>query len=277
MGRAILSFVPNLALLVILFVLVRYFLRLAQLFFISVERGSVHLAGFEREWSMPTFGLIRFGVWAFALVIAFPYLPGSSSEAFKGVSVFIGVLVSIGSSSIISNTLAGYSLLYRRAFRVGDRVKIGAHLGDIVAVRQQVTLLRTPKNEDVLIPNSTILGSEVINYSTQAREGRLLLHTSVTIGYDTSWRQVEALLLEAARRTRGVPLEPPPFVFERSLDDFYVEYELNVCCDDAAAMPHLHSALHRNILDAFNERGVQIMSPHFETQPSRPVVVQTES
>jgi len=273
MGAAAFGYLPSLAFLVILFLLVRYLLKLTQFFFIGVSRGTVKLVGFEPEWAMPTYSLIRVAIVAFSLVIAFPYMPGSSSDAFKGISVFIGVLLSIGSSTIIGNTMAGYSLLYRGAFRIGDRVKIGANVGDIIAIRQQVTQLRTPKNEIIVIPNSMILNSEIVNFSTMAREGQLLMHTSITIGYDTPWRQVEAMMLEAARRTDGLLTDPPPFVLENSLDDFYVAYELNACYKDADKAPALYAAVHRNILDVFNESGVQIMSPHFIAQPEAAVLV----
>ena len=273
MGKAFLDYIPDLIFLVVLALLARYVLKLTRFFFLGIARGSVKMASFEPEWSMPTYNLLRIGIVAFTLVMAFPYMPGSSSDAFKGISVFLGVLLSIGSSTMIGNIMAGYSLLYRRAFRVGDRVKIGAHVGDIVVVRQQVTHLRTPKNEEIIIPNSMILNTEIVNFSTMAREGRLLLHSSVTIGYDTPWRQVEAMLIEAARRTDGLLKDPEPFVLERSLDDYYVNYEINAFCDNAARTPALYAAMHRNILDVFNEYGVQIMSPNFVAQPEGAVLV----
>ena len=276
MTSAFLHYIPDLVFLLVLVVLVRYLLKLTRFFFLGVAHSTVKVAGFEGEWAMPTYALVRVCIVAFALVIAFPYLPGSNSDAFKGISVFLGVLLSIGSSTIIGNVMAGYSLLYRRAFRVGDVVQIGKNVGEIAAIRQQVTILRTPKNEEIIIPNSMILNTEITNFSIMAREGRLVLHSSVTIGYDTPWRQVEAMLIEGARRTEGLLTSPVPFVHQRSLGDFYVDYEINAFCDNAGAVPELTTRLHRNILDVFNEFGVQIMSPHFEVQPQAAVLVPKE-
>ena len=273
MGQAIADSIPNLVFIAILILIVRYVLGVLRLFFLGISRGAVRISGFSPEWAMTTFKLVRFGIIAFALVVAYPYIPGSSSAAFQGISVFLGVLFSIGSSSIIANTLAGYALIYRRAFDVGDRVRLGTQVGHVVEMRQQVTTLNTPKNETVVIPNSLILNSEVVNYSTQARENRLILHSTVTIGYDTPWRQVEAMLLLAAERTAGLLKNPGPFVLKTALTDFYVSYEINAYCGDASRIDALYSELHQNILDVFNEHGVQIMSPHFEAQPEQAVVV----
>ena len=265
--------IPDLVFLAILYFVVRYLLRILELFFTGVGRGAIRLAGFAPEWAIPTYKLARMGIVAFALVVAYPYIPGSSTDAFKGISVFVGVLVSLGSSSIIANTLAGYALLYRRTFSLGEWVKIGAHTGSISAIEQQVARLRTVHNEEVVIPNSLIVQSEVVNYSRYARAGGLLLHSTVSIGYDAPWRQVEALLLEAARRTEGLLKTPEPFVRKLELDDFYVKYQINAYCDDAGRMSALYSELHANIIDEFNKHGVQIMSPHFLAQPGEPVVV----
>jgi len=273
MGQAVVASIPNLAFIAILILVVRYLLGMTRLFFVGIRRGAIRIAGFYPEWAMTTFKLVRIGVIAFAVVIAYPYIPGSSSEAFKGISVFAGVLLSLGSSTIIANTLAGYSLIYRRAFSVGDRVKVGQHVGDVQQIGQQVTVLNTAKNESVVIPNSVILGSDIVNYSVQARKKQLILHSSVTIGYDTPWRQVEAMLLDAAARTPGLLPEPAAFVLKTKLDDFYVAYEINAYCGNASRMARLLSTLHENILDVFNEHGVQIMSPHFEAQPEAAVMV----
>jgi small-conductance mechanosensitive channel len=251
-------------------------LRLIRLFFDAIERGTVAPHNFDKDWASPTYRLVRIGVVAFAAVIAYPYIPGSNSEAFKGISVFLGVMLSIGSSAFISNTVAGYSLTYRRAFKVGDRVKINDVIGDITEMRLQVTHIRSLKNEEVIVPNSMILNSEVVNYSTAARRGGVILHTTVGIGYETPWRQVEAMLMLAAERTAGILQEPRPFVLQKSLGDFCVIYELNAYCNDAGAMSGLHAALHRNILDVFNEHGVQIMTPAYEADPEQPKIVPKE-
>jgi small-conductance mechanosensitive channel len=273
MALGLLRFIPNLVFLVVLAVVVRHLLRLARAGFDAVEHGTLPVANFEPEWAQPTFRIVRGLILAFALVVAYPYLPGSGSDAFKGVSIFLGLVFSLGSTSALSNIIAGYSLTYRRAFRIGDRIQIGDAVGDVTAVRMQVTHLRSLKNEEIIIPNSNILGANVVNYSRLARERGLILHTEVGIGYETPWRQVEAMLLEAARRTRGLLADPPPFVHQRRLGDFAVGYELNAYCDDPHGQLELYTQLHRNILDVFNEYGVQIMTPAYEKDPEAPKVV----
>jgi small-conductance mechanosensitive channel len=273
MGWGVVNALPDLLFLVILFVVTRYLLKLVHLFFAAVGRGEVALSGFEREWADPTYKLLRVAIVALALVVAYPYIPGSGSDAFKGISIFIGIVFSLGSSSTIANIIAGYTMTYRRAFRMGDRVKIGDIVGDVTEMRLQVTHLRTIKNEEVIIPNSSILTNEVVNYSSLAHRLGLILHTRVGIGYETPWRQVEAMLLIAAERTPGIMREPKPFVRQLSLGDFAVTYEVNVYCDNPQAMSQIYTALHRNILDVFNEHGIQIMTPAYEGDPESPKVV----
>jgi small-conductance mechanosensitive channel len=273
MGWGVVNALPDLLFLVILFVVTRYLLKVVHLFFAAVGRGEVALSGFEREWADPTYKLLRVAIVALALVVAYPYIPGSGSDAFKGISIFIGIVFSLGSSSTIANIIAGYTMTYRRAFRMGDRVKIGDIVGDVTEMRLQVTHLRTIKNEEVIIPNSSILTNEVVNYSSLAHRLGLILHTRVGIGYETPWRQVEAMLLIAAERTPGIMREPKPFVRQLSLGDFAVTYEVNVYCDIPQAMSQIYTALHRNILDVFNEHGIQIMTPAYEGDPESPKVV----
>jgi small-conductance mechanosensitive channel len=273
MALGFIAMLPNLAFLAVLFVVVRYLMRLLRLFFSAIEQGTVTFSGFDREWALPTFRMVRVLVVAFALVVGYPYLPGSQSEAFKGVSILLGVMFSLGSSSAIANIIAGYSLTYRRAYRVGDRVMIGDVVGDVAEMRLQVTHLRSLKNEEIVIPNSNIMNTHVINYSSLAAQHGLILHTTVGIGYETPWRQVEAMLTEAAARTPGLLREPPPFVLQKSLGDFAVNYEINVYTDQPQAGPRLYAALHRSILDVFNEYGVQIMTPAYEGDPEQAKVV----
>jgi small-conductance mechanosensitive channel len=276
MGRGIVDELPSLLFLLVLYFVVRFVLRMLRLYFATIESGTVRLRGFESQWSTPTYRLVRIGVIAFAVVVAYPYIPGSESEAFKGLSIFAGVLLSIGSSSFIANHVAGYSLIYRRLFVAGDRVRIGDVTGEVMETRIQVTRLRTPKNEDVILPNSTILQSVVTNYSTYARERRLILHTTVGIGYEVPWRKVEGMLLTAAERTEGVLKDPPPFVRQRSLGDFAVNYELNAHVATANDMIGQYDALHGHIQDVFNEYGVQIMTPAYEGDPAEPKIVPRE-
>jgi len=273
MAQGVAQSIPGLAFIAVLIIVVRYALMWLRLFFVGIGSGSVRIAGFEPEWATPTFSALRVVIIALTLVVAYPYIPGSGTDAFKGISVLAGVLVSIGSSNMLGNIIAGYVLIYQKAFHVGDRVMIGEHVGDIMQVKQQVTIMRTVHSEEVVIPNSVVLGSQIVNYSATARTGGFIVYSAVTIGYDTPWRQVEAMLLAAAERTPGLLREPKPFVLKRALEDFYVKYELNAYSREPSQMLQLYSMLHQNILDAFNEHGVQIMSPHFFGQPDRSVVV----
>jgi small-conductance mechanosensitive channel len=273
LGSSLLGAIPNLVFLAILIVAFRYVLKALRLVFAALAEGSLAPHGFEREWAWPTYRLVRLLVLALAVVVAYPYIPGSQSDAFKGVSILLGVIFSLGSSSVIGNLIAGYTMTYRRAFRVGDRVRIDEHLGDVAEMRLLVTHVRTPKNEEIVIPNSVILNTSIVNYSTLAREGRLILYTTVGIGYETPWRQVEAMLLQAAERTAGLLKEPKPFVLHKSLGDYAVTYEINVYCGDAQAMHKLYTQLHQNILDVFNEYGVQIMTPSYVADPGQPKIV----
>ncbi len=276
MGSGFVEELPSLMFLLVLFFVVRFILKLLSMYFTAVGNGTIVLRNFEAPWATPTYRLIRFGVIAFGLVVAYPYIPGSGSEAFKGLSIFAGVLFSIGSSSFIANNVAGYALIYRRVFAVGDRVRIGDTVGEVLEMRLQVTRLRTFKNEEVIVPNSTILNSEVTNYSSLAKSRGLILHTTVGIGYETPWRQVEGMLLTAAERTSGFLKDPPPFVLQKSLGDFAVTYEINVFVGDANDMAGRYDALHQSILDVFNEYGVQIMTPAYEGDPPEPKIVPRE-
>jgi small-conductance mechanosensitive channel len=274
LGRGFVSNIPRLIFLAVLFLLVRVLLRLARLFFEAVERGTVTLKNFDADWAPPTYKIVRIAIIAFGLVVAYPYIPGSGSEAFKGVSLFVGIVFSLGSSTAIANIIAGYMMTYRRAFKVGDRVKIGEAIGDVIATRLQVTHLKSFKNEEIVIPNSQILAGDVVNYSSLAKAQGLILHTEVRIGYETPWRQVEAMLLTAAARCAPLTGDPPrAFVLLKKLGDFAVTYELNVYCTDITVMLPLYTEMHRHILDVFNEYGVQIMTPAYEGDPAEAKVV----
>jgi small-conductance mechanosensitive channel len=257
------GYLPKLVFVVVIAVLVYYGIRLLKLFFDGVKRGAVSLPNFDPEWAEPTYKIGAFLLVALAVVTAFPYLPGSQSEAFKGVSLFIGLVISLASSSAISNVIAGVILTYTGAFRIGDRVKIADTVGDVVAKTLLVTRVRTVKKVDIAIPNSLVLGSHIVNYSSEARSTGLILNTSVTIGYDAPWRRVHELLIAAALETRDILPDPRPFVFQTSLNDFYVSYELNAHTRNPWQMAAIYSELHSKIQDKFNEAGVEIMSPHY--------------
>jgi small-conductance mechanosensitive channel len=261
--KGFVDYLPDLFNLVIIIIIARYGIKLIQFIFQEVEKGTITFAGFHREWAIPTYQLVRILVIALTLVVAFPYLPGSSSPAFQGISIFIGALLSLGSSSFIANIISGVVLTYTRAFRIGDRVKIADTIGDIMDKSLLVTRVRTIKNVDVTIPNSLVLGSHIINYSSDAKEDGLILNTTVTLGYDIPWRQVHETLIAAALATTDILPEPRPFIFQTSLDNNYVSYELNAYTDQANRMQIIYSDLHQNIQDHCNQAGIEILSPQY--------------
>ena len=260
--NALTSYLPNLFFLAVIFVVAYYLTKFVKVLFRELGRGTISLPGFYAEWAMPTYKIVRVLIVAFTLIVAFPYLPGSKSPAFQGVSIFFGLLLSLGSSSAISNVVAGTVLTYTRAFQLGDRVKIGETTGDIVEKTLLVTRVRTIKNVDIAIPNAMVLSSHIVNFSSVAKQNGLILHTGVTIGYDAPWRKIHELLISAAEATANVQREPKPFVLQTALNDFYVSYEINAFTDQASLMASTYSELHQNIQDKFYEAGVEIMSPH---------------
>ena len=272
-GLSVLAFLPDLGFLIIIILVTRYLLKIAKLFFSGISQGTISFLNFEKDWAIPTYRIIRVLIIIFSIVIAYPYIPGSDSDAFKGISVLLGLMISLGSSSVIGNMIAGYTLIYRRTFKVGDRVKIDEHIGTVVEMKMFVTRLRSLKNEEIVIPNSNIVGGTVINYNSLSKGKGLILHTTVGIGYETPWRQVEQMLLIAAEKTEGLLKNPPPFVLQKKLADFAVDYEINVYCDSPEMMMHYYTELHKNILDVFNEYNVQIMTPAYEGDPEQPKVV----
>jgi small-conductance mechanosensitive channel len=263
MWHALVGYIPKLFFLAVLVVVTSYVLRFIRFLFREVEQGIIELPGFYRDWAEPTYKIVRFLVIAFAAVVAFPYIPGSDSPAFKGVSLFIGVLFSLGSSSAIGSMVAGVILTYMRPFLLGDRVKIADTAGFVVEKNLLVTRIRTIKNVKITIPNALILGTHIINYSLLAREQGLILNTVVTIGYDAPWRTVHELLIAAAGATTHILSEPHPFVLQTALNDFYVAYEINAYTDQPDLMEVIYSELHQNIQEKFNEAGLEIMSPHY--------------
>lgn len=248
--------------LVILF-LTRYFLKFLYWLLSEVSAGGVSLPGISPEWAMHLYRVLRLVVLAAAVVMIYPYIPGSDTPAFKGISLFAGALFTLGASGTAGSVIAGLVLVFMGAFRAGDRVAIGDVVGDVVECSFLLTRIRTPKNEIVSIPNSTVMSKHLVNYSAMARREGLILHTEVTIGYDAPWRKVHALLIEAALRTADVAREPAPFVLQKALSDFFVAYEINAYTADANRMAYTYGELHQNIQDVFNEAGVEILSPHF--------------
>ncbi|MFT7699883.1 MAG: small-conductance mechanosensitive channel, partial [Candidatus Krumholzibacteriia bacterium] len=242
-GTAMLEQIPSLFFLAFIIVLTTFILRGIRFFFREIERERIRINGFYAEWSRPTFNLIRLVVIAFSIVVAFPYIPGSGSGAFKGVTLFMGLLVSLGSGSAMANIVSGIILIYMRPFSVGDRIRIGEAFGDVVDRNLLTTRIRTPKNERVTIPNTNILSGQIINYTSNARTTELIVHTEITIGYDVPWRDVHAMMIDAAGRTENILDEPKPYVLQTALNDFYVEYQINGFTDKPRATPTTYSEL----------------------------------
>ena len=260
---AVVSYFPNLFSIIVIVIIMRYFIRLVKYIFSEIDDEKLSIPGFHPDWAMPTYSIVRILLYAFMFVLIFPFLPGSNSAIFKGVSVFIGVLFSLGSSSAISNMVAGLVITYMRPFKIGDRIKIGDVTGDVIEKSLLVTRVRTPKNEEITIPNSSVLSGNTTNYTTMAKADGLIIYTTVTIGYDVPWRDMHKALIAAADRTSSLLKEPKPFVLQTSLDDFYVSYQLNAYTHDASAQARIYSELHQNIQDCCNEAGIEIMSPHY--------------
>ena len=258
-----LNFLPNLFFIIVIVFVFNYLIKAVKFFFMEIDKGTLEFPGFHRDWAVPTYKIVRFMIIALEVVVIFPYLPGSNSPAFQGVSVFLGILFSFGSGSAISNMVAGIVLTYMRPFKIGDRVKIADTMGDIMEKTLLITRIRTIKNVDITIPNSMVLGAHIVNYSSSDKGVGLILNTTVTIGYDSPWRQIHELLISAAFETKFILKEPKPFVLQTSLDDFYVSYEINAYTKESNKMAIIYSELHSKIQDKFNEAGVEIMSPHY--------------
>jgi small-conductance mechanosensitive channel len=259
---SIAGFLPNLIYIAIIVAVTRLALKAVRFLAARVEDGGLVIRGFYREWADPTYKIVRFLAVALAGVLMFPYLPGSDSAAFQAVAVFLGVLFSLGSTSAVSNLVAGVVLTYMRPFSVGDRVKIAETVGDVIQRNLLVVRVRTIKNVEVTLSSSMVLGAHIVNYSAAARSGGLVLHTTVTIGYDAPWRKVHELLVSAAESVDGILAVPRPFVLQTALNDFHVSYELNAYTDRVRDMVELSSRLHEAIQDRFHEAGIEIMSPH---------------
>ena len=260
---AIWEYLPNLFSILVIYFVMKYVIRFVRYIFHEIEAEKLKLSGFHADWAMPTYSIVKFLLYAFMFVLIFPYLPGSDSNIFKGVSVFIGVLFSLGSSSAIANMVAGLVITYMRPFKIGDRIKIGDVTGDVVEKTLLVTRIRTIKNEVITIPNSSVLNGNTTNYSSEAIEKGLIIHTTVTIGYDVPWKDMHQALIDAALRTNLILDEPKPFVLQTSLEDFYVSYQINAYTREAGKQALIYSNLHQNIQDVCNERGIEILSPHY--------------
>lgn len=264
---AIINYIPNIFTILVIYFATHYALKFLKFLASEIEKGALTISGFYPDWAMPTFNIVKVILYAFMFIVIFPYLPGSESPIFRGVSVFIGILFSFGSTSAISNAVAGMVITYMRPFKAGDRIKIGEITGDVIEKSLLVTRIRTIKNEDITLPNSAVLSGHTINYTTSAEREGLIIHTTVTIGYDAPWKKVHELLINAAMDTQGIHKEADkkPFVLQTSLNDFYVTYEINAYTSDSRNIATIYSRLHEQIQNKFNEANVEILSPHYRS------------
>jgi small-conductance mechanosensitive channel len=273
LGLGIADAVPGLLTVLIIFVSARFVVRLVGLWFSAIQSGRLTPRWIYPETAQPTRRLATGLVWVFATVVAYPYLPGSQTDAFKGVSVFLGLIVTFGSSGIVNQIMSGFMITYSRALRTGDFVRVGDIEGTVTQLGVLSTKVRTLRHEEVTIPNAVVVAQTTTDYSRLGDTEGVFTPTSVTIGYDTPWRQVQSLLLLAAQRTAGLRRTPEPIVLQTGLEDFYVKYTLLVCLERQQSRPIALDALHANIQDLFNEYGVQIMSPNYVVDPASPKVV----
>src|SRR5262245_34659189 len=272
-GRGALAAIPGLIAVVIIIVIALWCVRVINTVFKEIEKGTLKVPWLEQETARTTQTLLVLAVWLLALVLAYPYIPGSDTAAFKGLIILIGLMIILGSTGLINQIISGLFVVYSKSVRSGDYVRIGDVEGEVINVGSLATKLRTPRQEEITLPHSVLLGTGTTNYSRLAGEQGMVLTVSVTIGYDVPWRQVHELLLLGASRTPSIRKDPTPRVLQRELSDFYVQYNLLAHLEDGQNRAAVLSDLHAQIQDAFNEYGAQIMSPHFESQPKKPVVV----
>lgn len=261
--KSIVEYIPNLFIIIVIWYCVRYIVKGLHYIAGEIKNEKLRISGFYPDWAEPTFNIIRFLLYAFMIAMIYPYLPGSESGVFQGISVFVGLIVSLGSSTVIANFIAGFVITYMRPFKTGDFIKVKETVGNVIEKTPFVTRLRTIKNEVVTIPNSFIMTSDTVNYSASARRYGLIIHTMLTMGYETPWREVHRLLIEAALHTPGVLRHPEPFVLETELNDNYMCYQINAYIEDADALPQIMSDLHQNIQDYFHTAGIELVAPHY--------------
>ncbi|MCA0905036.1 mechanosensitive ion channel family protein [Ruegeria marisrubri] len=270
--KGILSYIPNLIMLSLIAWVTLYIIKGMRVFFDAVEAGSFEMGDFEKHWVNPTFNIARVVVILIALVFAVPYIPGSDSAAFQGLTILVGAMLSLGANSVVSNMLAGLFVIYRRSTSIGDRIQIGEHIGDVVQIKLMETHLKSIKNELISIPNAQLMNSDVVNFSKKTDGSGLLLHTTVGIGYEEPPEKVEAMLIEAANRTKGIKAKPEPFVLWTALADYAINYQINGYTTRGSIIPKIRSDLHRNIVAVFNENKVQIMTPSYMADPPEPKI-----
>jgi small-conductance mechanosensitive channel len=257
------EYIPNLFTIIVIWLAIRYLVKGLAYLANEIQSEKLKITGFYPDWAHPTYQIVRFLLYAFMIAMIYPYLPDSDNGIFQGVSVFVGLIISLGSSSVIGNIIAGMVITYMRPFKIGDRIKLNDMVGNVTEKTPFVTRIRTPKNEIVTIPNSFIMSSHTVNYSASARNYGLIIHSEVSFGFEVHWKTVHELLIAAALITPGVSEEPKPFVLETSLHDFYVIYQINAYIKDADKLSQIYSDLHQNIQDKSNEAGIELLSPHY--------------
>lgn len=274
--QGFLAYLPSLITLLIIAFITRYLIQGVKVVMDNVEAGVLEIGDFEPHWVAPTYFLSRIVIIGIALVFAYPHIPGSDSAAFQGLTIIAGLMVSLGSNTVVSNIMAGLFVIYRRSTNVGDRIRVGDLTGDVIEIKLMETILKSLKNELISIPNSKLLNSEVVNY-TRAIDGRgLMVHTVVGIGYEEPPKKIEAMLIEAAGRTAGLKKTPKPFVLWSQLADYAINYEINAFTSRGGHLPKIMSDLHANIVDVFNENNTQIMTPSYEADPEVPKIPEGE-
>ncbi|WP_165022239.1 mechanosensitive ion channel family protein [Dysgonomonas sp. ZJ279] len=261
--KSVIDYMPKLFTIIVIVVIFKYLQKFLRSIADKIAEGKITLKSFYPDWARPTYNIIKVILFVFMFILIFPYLPKSDSNIFQGVSVFAGIIISLGSTSIIGNLVAGLVITYMRPFKLGDRIKMGDCVGNVIEKTALVTRIKTPKNEVITIPNSTVMSSQTVNYSFSAKEYGLILYTPVTIGYDVPWQKVHELLLEVAQRTDNLSKKQKPFILQTALNDFYVEYQLNVYIKEANMMPKVYSDIRQNVQNVFAEAGVEVMSPHY--------------
>ncbi|MDR3248189.1 MAG: mechanosensitive ion channel family protein [Treponema sp.] len=259
------AYIPNLITIVVILIVTRYALRVLKFFALQIEKERLVIPGFYADWANPTFNILRVLLYAFTVAIIYPYLPGSDSQIFQGVSVLVGIIFSLGSSTAIGNMVAGLVITYMRPFKIGDRIKINDVTGFVVEKTLMVVRLKTHKNEYVTFPNLMILSSSIINYHTSSDEDEegLILNTTITFGYGTPWQTVHDILLNAALATEHVLKRPHPFVLQTAMDDFYANYQINCYTKEVELVPKIYSELYQNIQNGFHAAGIDMTAPQF--------------
>ncbi|MDE6576645.1 MAG: mechanosensitive ion channel family protein [Muribaculaceae bacterium] len=261
--KSVVEYIPNLFIIAVIWYCVKYIIKGLHYISEEIKHENLKISGFYPEWAQPTFNIIRFLLYAFMIAMIYPYLPGSESGVFQGISVFVGLIVSLGSSTVISNFIAGFVITYMRPFREDDFIKVKDTVGTVIEKTPFVTRLRTIKNEIVTIPNSFIMSSDTVNYSASARDYGLIIHAMMTMCYDVPWRRVHELLIKSALETPGILSHPEPFVLETELNDFYMGYQINAYIKDASRMPDITSDMLQHIQDNFKAAGIDMVATHF--------------